>query len=70
MSLKVYWYLLSYNSLIIMTFIHQIVFGCFDLYVLLSKTIKSDMKPAQKIINNLMNKNRFHLKISSLRQDG
>ncbi len=32
-------------------------------------TIKSDMKTAQKRVNNLINGNMFPLKVSSLRQD-
>ncbi len=32
-------------------------------------TIKSDMKSAQKIVNNLVNEDIFPLKVSSLRQD-
>ncbi len=59
------------NSLIIhYCIIQQILFGYFDLYVLLFITIKLDMKTAQKVVNNLINENIFPLKVSSLRQDG
>ncbi len=50
--------------------IRQIIFGYFDLYLLLFITTKSDMKTAQKIVNNLINENIFLLKVSLLRQDG
>ncbi len=33
---------------------YNIVFGYFDLYFMLFITIKSDMKIAQKIVNNLI----------------
>ncbi len=40
------------------------------MYILLQYiTIKSDMKTAQKITNNLINESIFRLKVSSLRQD-
>ncbi len=39
------------------------------IFVLLFITIRSDMKTAQKIVNNLINENIFPLKVSSLRQD-
>ncbi len=42
----------------------------FDLYFLLFKTIKSDIKTVQKIDNNLINENIFPLQISSLRNAG
>ncbi len=40
----------------------QIVFGYFDLYFLLFKTIKSYMKPTQKMVNNLINETIFPFK--------
>ncbi len=53
-------YIFFHNSLIIYGIINQIVFGYFDLYSLLFKTIiKSDMKTAKKIISNLINENIF-----------
>ncbi len=61
--------LLFYKSLIIQDMIYQIVFGNFDLYFLQFITNTSHIKTAQKTINNLINKNIFHLKVSSLRQD-
>ncbi len=57
-----------HNSLIIHSFIHQIVFGYFDLYFLLFINIKYDMKTEQKIINNSIKENRLPLKVSSLRK--
>ncbi len=53
-----------------MVFFHQLVFRYFDLYFLLFKTNKSDMKTTQKMVNNLINENIFAFKVSSLRQDG
>ncbi len=41
------------------------MYGYFDFYVVLFKTIKSDLKTAQKIVNNLINENVF-----PLNQDG
>ncbi len=46
---------------------HQIVF---DLYIVLFKTIKIDMKTAQEIVNNLINEICYPLKDSSLREYG
>ncbi len=66
-ALRVYCYLFFHNSLIIHSIIHQMVFGYFDLYVLLFITIKYDMKTAQKIVNNSIKENRLPLKVSSLR---
>ncbi len=48
-----------HNSLIVYAINYQIVFGCFELYLLIFINIKSDMKTAQKIVNNLINKNTF-----------
>ncbi len=70
-SLRVYRYIyifffssqFSHNN----DFIQQLVFGDFNLYVLLFITIKRDMKTAEKIINNVINENIFLLKISSLK---
>ncbi len=41
-------------SFIIHVIIQQIVLGYFDLYFLLFKAIQSNMKRAQKIVNNLI----------------
>ncbi len=38
------------------------------IYILLLKTIKSDMKTAQKIIKNVCNKTFFTLKVNLLKQ--
>ncbi len=47
-------------------FIHQNVHGYFDLYIFfLFITIRSDMKNAHKLSNNLINENIFPLKVSS-----
>ncbi len=59
----------GHNSLIVHHIIHKVVFKYFDLYVLLDITIKSYKKTAQEIVSNLINKNIFPLKVSSLRQD-
>ncbi len=37
--------------------------GYFDIYFLLFKAFKSDMKTAKKIVNNLINVNIFPLKV-------
>lgn len=42
--------------------IFKIVYGYFDLYLLLHINIKSDMNIAPKIANNFKNENRFSLK--------
>ncbi len=44
--------------------------GYVDVYFVLYITIKSDMKTAQKVVNNLMNENIFPLKVISIRQGG
>ncbi len=43
------------------------MFGYFDLYVLLFIAIKYDMKTSQKIVKNSIKENRLPLKVSSLR---
>ncbi len=46
------------------------MFGYFDLYLLLFITIKyemNDMKTAKKIVKNSIKENRLPLKVSSLR---
>ncbi len=65
--LRVYYYLSFHSSLITRGIIHQIVFGYFDLYVLLFITIKYDMKTAQKIVRYSIKENRLPSKVSSLR---
>ncbi len=60
----VYCHLAFHNSLIKHDIIHQTVFGYFDLYLLLFKTITSDMKAAQKILDNLINEHIFLLNVS------
>ncbi len=50
------------DKTVIMTMQHKLTF-------LLYLTIKSDMKTAQKIVNNWINENKYPLKVSSLRQD-
>ncbi len=46
--------------------IQQIVFGYFELYILLFQTIKSDILTAQKIVNYSIYENIFPLKKRSV----
>ncbi len=46
-SLRFYWYMF-HNSLIIQCNIYQMVYGQVDVYVLLFKSIKSEMKQSRK----------------------
>ncbi len=68
LPLRVYCILFSHNSLIIHSMINQIVFGYFDVFILLCITIKSDMKTVKKIVTNLINEN-ISSNVSSLRCD-